>query len=68
MLRRCTTVVFAVLGLLLFDWEDPSPEDTAVLDAFDGIAEIIDSLESDPSKKAAGLNALSDAALQADMT
>jgi hypothetical protein len=51
MLRRYATVAFAVLGLLVFDWEDPSPESTLVLDAFDGIAEIIDTLETDPASK-----------------
>ena len=38
MLRRYATVAFAVLGLLVCDWEDPSPESTLVLDAFFGIA------------------------------
>ena len=51
MLRRYATVAFAVLGLLLCDWEDPSPESTLVLDAFFGIAEIMDTLETDPSAR-----------------
>jgi hypothetical protein len=68
MLRRYTTVVFAVLGLLLFDWEDPSPEDTFVLDAFDGIAEIMDSRESDPSKEQPVVDTAVRYALQADVT
>ena len=49
MLRRYATVACAVLGLLVFDWEDPSPESTLVIDAFDGIAEILDTLETDPA-------------------
>jgi hypothetical protein len=57
MLRRYATVAFAVLGLLVFDWEDPSPEATVVLDAFDGIAEIVDTLETDSaSKRGAAMN------------
>lgn len=51
MLRRYATIVFAVLGLLVFDWEDPSAEGSLVLDAFDGIAEIVDTLENDASSK-----------------
>ena len=51
MLRRYATVAFAVLGLVVFDWEDPSPDSTLVLDAFDGIAEIMDTLEADPGGK-----------------
>jgi hypothetical protein len=51
MLRRYTTVILAVLGLLLFDWEDPSLDDTFVLDAFDGVAEIVDRLENDLPKE-----------------
>jgi hypothetical protein len=51
MLRLYTTVAFAVLGLLVVDWENPSPEATLVLDAFGGIAEIIDTLETDAASK-----------------
>jgi hypothetical protein len=51
MLRRYATVGFAMLGLLMFDWEDPSNEGTLVLDAFDGIAEIIDTVETDGASK-----------------
>ena len=51
MLRRYATVAFAVLGLLVFDWENPSSEATVVLDAFDGIAEIVDTLETDTAGK-----------------
>jgi hypothetical protein len=51
MLRRYATVGFAMLGLLVFDWEDPSNEGTLVLDAFDGIAEIIDTVETDGASK-----------------
>jgi hypothetical protein len=51
MLRRYATVGFAMLGLLMFDWEDPSNEGTLVLDAFDGIAEVIDTLETDGASK-----------------
>ena len=51
MLRRYATVGFAMLGLLMFDWEDPSNEGTLVLDAFDGIAEVIDTVETDAASK-----------------
>jgi hypothetical protein len=51
MLRRYATVGFAMLGLLMFDWEDPSNEGTLVLDAFDGIAEVIDTVETDGASK-----------------
>ncbi|HKA64836.1 MAG TPA: hypothetical protein VKD00_03800 [Methyloceanibacter sp.] len=51
MLRRYATVAFAMLGLLVFDWEDPSNEDTLVLDAFDGMAEIMDTLEAGAASK-----------------
>jgi hypothetical protein len=51
MLRRYATVAFAVPGLLVFDWEHPIPESTFVIDAFDGIAEIIDTLETDLASK-----------------
>ena len=54
MLRRYATVGFAMLGLLVCDWEDPSNEGTLVLDAFDGIAEIIDTLETDAASKRRG--------------
>jgi hypothetical protein len=47
MLRRCITVVFVALALLLFDWENPSPDSTLVLDAFDALAEILDSQEQE---------------------
>ena len=51
MLRRYATVGFAMLGLLMFDWEDPSNEGTLVLDAFDGIAEVMDTVETDGASK-----------------
>ena len=51
MLRRYATAGFAMLGLLVFDWEGPSNEGTLVLDAFDRIAEIIDTVETDGASK-----------------
>jgi hypothetical protein len=47
MLIRYARVLFAVLGLLLFDWENPSPDSTLVLDAFDGIADLVEMLDSE---------------------
>ena len=47
MLRRRTTVVFVVLALVVFGWENPSPDSTLVLDAFDALAEILDSQEQE---------------------
>jgi len=47
MLNRYARVLFAVLGLLLFDWENPSPDSTLVLDAFDGVADLVEMLDSD---------------------
>jgi hypothetical protein len=45
MLNRYARVVFAVVGLLLFDWENPSPDSTLVLDAFDGVADVVEMLD-----------------------
>lgn len=47
MLNRYARVLFAVLGLLLFDWENPSPDSTIVLDAFDGVADLVEMLDTD---------------------
>jgi hypothetical protein len=44
MLRRCATVL-AVLALLTFDWADPAPASTDMVDAFDGLADILESRE-----------------------
>ena len=42
MLNRYACVLFAVLGLLMFDWENPSPDFILVLDAFDGVADLVE--------------------------
>ena len=47
MLNRYARVLFAVLGLLLFDREDPSPDFTLVLDAFDGVADLVEMLDAE---------------------
>ena len=47
MLNRYARVLFAVLGLLVFDWENPSPDSTLVLDAFDGVADLVEMLNAE---------------------
>ena len=44
MLRRNLTVAFAVSALLLLGWEDPTPDSTLVVDAFQAFADIVEAL------------------------
>jgi hypothetical protein len=52
MLRRYATIL-AFLALLIFDWTDPSPASTDVLDAFGGLADVLESRDERCCKLAA---------------
>ena len=51
MLNRYVRVLFAVLGLLLFDLDNPSPDSTLILDTFDGVADLVEMLDTDSANE-----------------